>query len=206
MAWAENFKLAAVGNALPRNRFEKIKQFLHFNNNAAQTEKGQPGYDKLYKVRPLLNFIKSKFNAIPQEEFQSVDEQMIAYKGQHSLKQYLPNKPHKWGFKMFTRAGVSGIMYDFTLYIGEGTCESFGMGISSDIVLALASNIPMNQNFKLFFDNWFTSINLMIALRQRGILSVGTIRSNRLKNCALCSEKELQKRGRGSFDCKYEAT
>lgn len=81
MAWAENFKLAAVGNALPRNRFEKIKQFLHFNNNAAQTEKGQPGYDKLYKVRPLLNFIKSKFNAIPQEEFQSVDEQMIAYKG-----------------------------------------------------------------------------------------------------------------------------
>lgn len=81
MAWAENFKLAAVANALPRNRFEKIKQFLHFNNNAVQPQKGQPGCDKLYKVRPLLNFIKRKFNEIPQEEFQSVDEQMIAYKG-----------------------------------------------------------------------------------------------------------------------------
>ena len=42
--------------------------------------------------------------------------------------------------------------------------------------------------------------------RQRGVSSVGTIRSNRLKNCALSSEKELQKRGRGSSDFKYEST
>lgn len=115
-------------------------------------------------------------------------------------------KPHKWGFKMFTRAGVSGIIYDFTLYIGEGTCKSYGLGISSDIVLFLSSNMPVNQNFKLFFDNWFSSISLMIALKEKGILAVGTIRSNRLKNCTLSSEKELQKRGRGSSDFKYEAT
>ena len=49
------------------------------------------------------------------------------------------------------------------------------LGISSDIVSDLASNIPENQNFKLFFDNWLTSISLMNGLRQRGILSVGTI-------------------------------
>ena len=58
-----------------------------------------------------------------------------------SGQQYLPNKPHKWSFKMFTRAGVSGIIYDFILYIGEG------LRISSDIVLELASNILENQNF-----------------------------------------------------------
>lgn len=81
MAWADKFKLSAVSNAMPRNRFEKIKQFFHLSNNAIQPEKGQPGYDKLHKVRPLLNHIKQKFNEISQEEFQSVDEQMIAYKG-----------------------------------------------------------------------------------------------------------------------------
>lgn len=115
-------------------------------------------------------------------------------------------KPHKCGLKMFTRAGGSGIIYDFTLYIGEGTCKSFGLGISSDIVLHLSSNIPKNQNFKLFFDNWFTSISLMIALRQKGILAVGTVRSNRLTNCALRSDKELQKRGCGSSDFQFEET
>ncbi|XP_049306580.1 piggyBac transposable element-derived protein 1-like isoform X2 [Bactrocera dorsalis] len=206
MAWAANFKLAAVENALPRNRFEKIKQFFHLNDNSKQPQRGTPEYDKLYKVRPLLDAIKKEFNEISQEEFQSIDEQMIAYKGQHNLKQYLPMKPHKWGFKMFTRAGVSGIIYDFTLYIGEGTCKTYGLGISSDIVLFLSSNLPVNQNFKLFFDNWFSSISLMIALKEKGILAVGTIRSNRLKNCALISEKDLQKRGRGSSDFKYEAT
>lgn len=120
------------------------------------------------------------------------------------MKQYLPKKLYKWGFKMFTRAGVSGIIYDFAMYVGEGTCPSYGLGISSDIVLHLSKTIPENQNFKLFFDNWFTSVSLMIALKQRGILAVGTIRANRIKNCELKSEKELQKYGRGSSDLKFE--
>ena len=81
MAWAPNFKMTSIATALPRTRFEKIKKYFHLNNNSVQPQKGQSGYDKLYKVRPLLNFIKTKFNEISQEEFQSVDEQMIAYKG-----------------------------------------------------------------------------------------------------------------------------
>ena len=103
---------------------------------------------------------------------------------------------------MFTRASVPGIIYDFTLFNWRGTCKAFGLCISFDIVLDLASNIPENQNFKLFFDNWFTSISLMNGLRQSCILSVGTIRSNRLNNCdlSISNEKELQKHGRGSSD------
>lgn len=81
MAWASNFKLAAVGNALARNRFEKIKQFFHLNDNSKQPQKGTPNYDKLYKVRPMLDIIKKQFNDISQEEYQSIDEQIIAYKG-----------------------------------------------------------------------------------------------------------------------------
>ncbi|XP_043064548.1 piggyBac transposable element-derived protein 3-like, partial [Drosophila ficusphila] len=206
MAWTNNFKLSAVSDALPRNRFEKIKSNFHINDNLKQPGKGEDNYDKLYKIRPLLNKLKEKFNEISQEEYQSCDEQMISFKGHHSLKQYLPKKPHKWGFKMFSRAGVSGIIYDFCLYVGDGTCKSYGLGLSSDIVLHLASNIPENQNFKLFFDNWFTSVSLMIALKERGILAVGTIRNNRLKNVNLLNEKQLADKGRGSFDIKVEGT
>ena len=81
MAWSAKFKLTAVSNALSRNRFEKIKQFFHLNDNTKQPKKGTPEYDKLYKVRPMLDIIKQKFNEISQEEHQSIDEQMIAYKG-----------------------------------------------------------------------------------------------------------------------------
>lgn len=73
-------------------------------------------------------------------------------------------------------------------------------------MLHLASNVPQNKNYKLFFDNWFTSISLIIALKEKGILAAGTIRSNRMKHCSLMNEKELMKKGRGSYDFKFEGT
>lgn len=110
MAWMPNFRLSAVADSLSRARFEKIKESFHINDNTQQPERGSPNYDKLYKIRPLLDKMKEQCNKIDQEEHQSIDEQMIKFKGRHSLKQYLPMKPTKWGFKMFTRAGVSGIV------------------------------------------------------------------------------------------------
>lgn len=105
---------------------------------------------------------------------------------------------------MFTRAGSSGIVYDFALYVGEGTCPTYGLGISSDIVVYLASTIPKFQNYKLFFDNWFTSVSLLVALKELGIFSTGTVRKNRMGNCELLADPELKKRGRGSYDAKCE--
>ncbi|XP_036347282.1 piggyBac transposable element-derived protein 1-like, partial [Rhagoletis pomonella] len=96
-----------------------------------------------------------------------------------TYKQYNPAKPHKWGFKMFTRAETTGMVYDFTKYVGEGTCPSYGLGLSSDVVLYLAQNLPKHKNFKLYFDNWFTSVSLLIALKEMGIFATGTIRKNR---------------------------
>ena len=68
MAWAPNFKITSIAEALLRTRFEKIKKLFHLNNNSMQPVQGQRGYDKLYKARPLLNFVKIKFNAISHKE------------------------------------------------------------------------------------------------------------------------------------------
>ncbi|XP_067641871.1 piggyBac transposable element-derived protein 3-like [Eurosta solidaginis] len=199
MAWAQNTKLTAISEAMSRGRFEKIKQCFHFNENSQQPKNDDLNYDKLYKIRPLLNILKENFNNLPQEEHQSVDEQIIAFKGRSTYKQYNPAKPHKWGFKMFTRTGTTGMVYDFTMYVGEGTCPSYGLGLSSDVVLYLAQNLPKNKNFKLYFDNWFTSVSLLIALKEMGIFATGTIRKNRVSSCQLLSDVELKKRGRGSL-------
>lgn len=85
MAWSNDFKLTVISDALPRNRFEKIKSFFHINDNSKQPAKGVENYDKLFKIRPLLNKLKEKFNEISQEEHQSCDEQMISFKGKSSL-------------------------------------------------------------------------------------------------------------------------
>ncbi|XP_049302012.1 piggyBac transposable element-derived protein 3-like [Bactrocera dorsalis] len=204
MAWAQNIKLTAVADSMSRDRFMKIKQCLHFSDKSKQPKKGDSNYDKLYKIRALLNILKENFNKLPQEEHQSVDEQIIAFKGRSTFKQYNPAKPHKWGFKMFTRAGTSGMVFDFTLYVGEGTCPSYGLGLSSDVVLYLAQNLSKHKNYKLYFDNWFTSVSLLIALKEMGIFATGTVRKNRISSCQLVSDAELKKQGRGSFAVKCE--
>ena len=62
---------------------------------------GQPGHDKLYKVRPLIESLNTAFRDIyyPTCEL-SVEERMVGFKDCLCFKQYLPLKPTKWGIKL----------------------------------------------------------------------------------------------------------
>lgn len=53
-----------------------------------------------------------------------VDEQICATEARHQLKQYIPKKPHKYGFKLFVLAGVSGFAYNFEFYTGAKKTQS----------------------------------------------------------------------------------
>ena len=110
-----------------------------------------------------------------------VDEQMVPFKGSSSLKQYVPSKPHKYGYKFFVLCDAKGIIYNFEIYSGKiNPCENYpNLGASSNIVLKLCEVIPSNLNHLLYCDNWFTSYPLLHELSQRGIYCLGTVRSNR---------------------------
>ena len=69
--------------------------------------------DKLWKLRPWLQKLRKQFLRIPPEECHSVDKIMVPFKGKSHQGVYMPTKLHKWGFKMWGRAGQSGFLYDF---------------------------------------------------------------------------------------------
>ena len=54
--WSENPYLGvpAVQKIMPRNRFEKIRQYLHLNNRENMLPRKDPNFDKLCKIRPLF--------------------------------------------------------------------------------------------------------------------------------------------------------
>lgn len=53
----------------------------------------------------------------------------------------------------------------------------------------------------VYFDNWFTSLELLYYLRNEwGILSLGTIRKDRLRNCCVSTDKVMKKKGRGAYE------
>ena len=149
----------------------------------------------------MLEAVRTNCNKIEPEVNHSVDEQIIPANTKKSdgVRQYNPKKPHKWGFKNLVRAGQSGIIYDFLLYGGKNSTG--GNSCSADaIVLKLSEGISQNQGFRLFFDKWFSTLDLIVQLKSIGILSTATFRTNFLKGCPIASGKELKKEGRGSYD------
>ena len=209
MYWAKETRVPCIADVMSINRFEKIKQFFHCNDNEKILPPTADNFDKLYKVRPVIDSLLEKCKQIPQEEHHSVDEQIIPTKSRTSLRQYLPNKPNKWGIKVWARCGISGILYDFEIYTGRTdkaqTKPELLMG--GNVVNRLTRTLPMNVNCKVYFDNFFSSIALMNSLKEDGLWSVATIRKDRLKGAdkLLLSEKDLKKKGRGAFDSVVEA-
>lgn len=164
-------------------------------------------YDKLFKIRPIIETVRKRFLSLPFSENLSVDEQMCASNFRHSLRMYMPDKPHKWGFKFFVLCNSDGYCYDFEIYSGKETGlihNEKNLGASSNVVVRLARTIPSNCGHKLFFDNYYTSIPLIIYLKKRSIHSCGTVRRNRVQNCPLSEEKAIAKKERG-YSAEYVA-
>lgn len=202
--WSCACRYEPIASVMSLKRYKSIRAFLHVIDNSKRDNE-EYKHDKLFKVRPLLNIIRRNFLKIEPERDQAIDEQIIPAKTKRSggIRQYNPRKIHKWGFKNQVRAGKSGFMYDFFLYSGKHSTGSDNCG-SMNTVLRLVSDLPQNRGYRLFFDNWFCTLSLMLQLQSMGILCTATIRSNRLGSCSLSSDADLKARGRGSFDFRTD--
>ena len=133
-----------------------------------------------------------------------IDEQMIPFKGRLDLKQYMKGKPNPWGIKLFFLCGESGMPYNFIAYQGKTTKlpEKYNhLGLSGSLVMSLLENtIHQHCNYRLFFDNYFTSPNLIQELHSKGVYCTGTVRANRVGFFPIKTNAKLVKQGRGAMD------
>ena len=65
--WSNETRYPVIADAMSRDRFEQIKKYLHFNDNLTQKPRGDPGHDKIHKVRPLIEMIRDNFMRYPQK-------------------------------------------------------------------------------------------------------------------------------------------
>ncbi len=174
----DTFNYSPIATRIPRDRFKEITRYLHFADNTTLVNPGSPGYDRLRKVRPILDCIAERFLNLYNPNCQcSIDEAMIPYKGRSSMKQYLPLKPTKRGFKVWVRAdSLNGYVSEFQVYIGkQGNAED---GLGARVVKDLTNKLH-NKYHHVYCDNFFTSFFLLNDLHKDGVYCCGTVRSNR---------------------------
>lgn len=109
--WDNNWGVDIIANTMPRSRFLTIKQYLSFADESKRKKKGEEGHDGLFRVRNFANILNANFDTIPKTARLCVDEQMCSTKARHHLRQYIPNKPHKWGVKLFVLCDSHGFAY-----------------------------------------------------------------------------------------------
>ena len=98
-----------------------ISQYLNFVDNATLALPDTPQYDRLGKVRSVLEFLNNKFLTLYNPNCDnSIDEIIIKFKGRSAMKQYFPRKPIKRGFKVWVRADSdNGFVCEYQVYCGK---------------------------------------------------------------------------------------
>ena len=169
-----DLRVPYVSSVMSRNRFEEIRSALHFSDN----EKNDPKQDRACKIRPLITHFNECFQAAREpSKTQAIDEHMIKFKGHNPMKQYIKNKPIKWGFKLWCRCDSSnGYLYEFDIYQGRKNIPEYGLG--EGVVISLSKSLQ-GIGCELYFDNFFNTPKLQRYLLEKKIFTCGTCQKNR---------------------------
>lgn len=105
-----------------RDRFLQVFWMLHINENIVDT---QNMATRTQKISNFLDYIDSKCreNFVPGAEL-SVDESIVKFKGRISFITYNPQKPTKWGIRIYVLADanigyIQTILPLWQFYYGE---------------------------------------------------------------------------------------
>ena len=188
-----------------RSRFMHLWSNLHLVDNAQQLPRTDPSHDRLFKVRPVIRILQDTFleHYYPRQNV-SVDESMVRFKGRSSMKQYLPLKPIKRGFKVWSAScACCGYLLNFQIYTGsEGSQER---GLAHRVVTDLCLPMLAHRQHTVYVDNFFTSMPLLTELESNGISLCGTYRTNRIGFPKELTDKEtLKKMKRGDVVARYK--
>ena len=123
--WSQDLRYsdAFVKKAFTRDRFEKLKKFLHVvkpHEFTVPELKEKQMLDPFWRLDPLLwhlgNYYQRYFHVGQDID---IDEMCIGFKGRHIARCYNPKKPNKWHLKAFClNDSTTGYLHRFYMYSG----------------------------------------------------------------------------------------
>lgn len=107
---------------MSQKRFHLLMRSLRFDD--ATTRQKRAKYDNLAPIRKIVEeFVKRCSNNYSVGEYVTIDEMLESFRGKCRLRQYIANKPVKYGIKIYSLV-YSRIFYTHNMEIDKsGYCR-----------------------------------------------------------------------------------
>lgn len=112
---------------------------------------------------------------MPKEKV-CIDESVVPFLGRLIFRQYLKNKRHRYGVKIFKLCVEGGYTLQYKIYSGKEKEPT--KDVSAKVVMELMEPY-LNFGRTVYTDNWYTSVPLAKTLGENKTHLVGTLRKNR---------------------------
>ncbi|KAL4149291.1 hypothetical protein QTP88_003271 [Uroleucon formosanum] len=176
---------------MSRNRFMLLFRALHFFRNHQKGEVAP--LSRLHKIQPLINYFNSKMEEIYESSKNiSIDESMILWRGWLIFRQYIKNKKHKYGVKMYMLTEPWGLIHRVLVYSLQGYDVSNNMCHTEYVVEQLMVGL-LYKGRLLYMDNFYNSVKLSQKMLKKLTYTTRTLRSNRKNNPKDVINKKLKK-------------
>jgi len=160
------FENSFVKSHISKKEYEFIVRFLHFEDKNVE--------DKISKIRNLVAYFNTLWTKYsPLCKTYTIDETMIPYRGRLGIKQYMPNKPCKYGIKIYVFAS-SELAYVQKWHIYSGKYDKKD---TNNIVLELLQGISSSSH--LFMDSHFGNLPFLEHLHNLGYYFTCSITKNK---------------------------
>lgn len=174
------------GSVMSRNRFQLLTTMIHYSDNENADQN-----NRLYKLGTLIeDLMINANNCMVPEKSLYIDESIIPFTGRLLFKQFIKNKRHRYGIKLFKLCIPPNFTIAIKIYAGRESVPD--TNISTKIVLELAEPY-LDFGRTIVVDNWYISIELAERLGQRTTYLTGTLRTNRKSNPKEVVSSKLKK-------------
>lgn len=165
--------------SMPRDKFKIITSYITFDDNSTRNIRASTS--KYFKMNELFNIFRSNIkSALTPGKHLCVDEQLYSFRGHCKFRQYMPNKPAKYGLKYYSIVDVSTCyLLDSEIYLGKKTGDPVrAKNVGENVVKNLAEPY-LYSNRIITADNFFSSVPLANFLYSKNTEYIGTLRANK---------------------------
>ncbi|GBP16779.1 PiggyBac transposable element-derived protein 4 [Eumeta japonica] len=162
---------------MSEQRFKFLTRALRFDNIEDRHDRAV--IDKLAPIRDfdliLINFQK---HFVPSAEM-TLDEQLLAFRGRCAFRQYIPNKPAKYGIKCSHLLTFTILTLSTWKFMLVSNPKVFRLSNEKhDVVMRMARPV-LGKHLNITMDNWFSSQRVAKQLFENGTTMVGTMRRDK---------------------------